>query len=132
MPLVHLESIAEDLKHCKENSFTSEFCNDIKKEILKLLQIVTQYKFNLEKDCSESNLFANRIKNHKRKRKNILAMCVLRSLELELGDDEDVNSNTTTKILQVFDNNTEDNHISVLNEHRWKEDIGERSRRILE
>ena len=39
IPLAHLESIAEDLKHHKENIFTDEFCNDIKKEIPKLLQI---------------------------------------------------------------------------------------------
>ena len=45
-------------------------------------------------------------------------MCVLRSLELGLDDDEDINTNTTTEILQVFDNNTEDNDILVLNEHR--------------
>ena len=59
-------------------------------------------------------------------------MRVLRSLELGLGDDEDINSNNTTKILQVLDNNTEDNDISVINEHRWKEDIGEQGRRISE
>ena len=99
MPLAHLESIVEDLKHHKENSFTGEFHNDIKKEIRKLLQIANQSQFNQEEDCSGSILFVNRIKNHKRKQKNILAMCMLRSLEIGLGDDEDINTNTTTEIL---------------------------------
>ena len=52
-------------------------------------------------------------------------MHALRSLELGSGNDEDVNTNTTTEILQVFDNNTEDNGILVLNDHRLKEDISE-------
>ena len=37
MPLAHLESLTEDLKYHKENSFTNEFCNNMKNEILKLL-----------------------------------------------------------------------------------------------
>ena len=40
--LVYLELFTRDWKCCKKNSFANEFCNEMKKEMLKLAQIVTQ------------------------------------------------------------------------------------------
>ena len=60
-------------------------------------------------------------------------MSVLRSNQLGLEDEEAVNASSAVEILQAFDNNAEvDENISVIDEHKWQEDIGERGRRIAE
>ena len=118
VPLVHLESLIEDLKYHKENSFMDEFCKEMKKELPKLLKIVTQHKFNIEKDCEDSNLFENRIKSRRRRRRNMLAMSTLRSNQLQLEDDEAVNASSSVDMLQAFDNNpNKEEHLSVVDEH---------------
>ena len=97
-PLVHLESLTEDLEYYKENTFTNEFYDEMRNEILKLAGIVHHHAFDLEEDHVESTLFASRIKSHKWKRRNMLTMRVLRLNELGLGDDEAINAHSAAEI----------------------------------
>ena len=86
IPLAHLESLLEDLRFHKEKTFTDEFCLEIKENLPKLLRVVSQHVFEFDKDAQESCLFMNITKSRKHRRRNMLAMQVLRENEFEIID----------------------------------------------
>ena len=131
VPLAHLESLVEGLKYHKEESFADSFCEEMKREIPQLLSIVSQHVFDFELQCEENNLCINRIKTRRRRRRNKLAMSVLRSNELGLIDNDTSDSNNPLELLRAFDNNSDENNENDDTLH-WSDDVGERGKRIAD
>ena len=129
VPLAHLESLVDDLQHHNESTFDDAFREEMKKEIPKLLRIVEEYAFHFELDAANSSLYENREKSRKRRKRNNLAMEVLRENELGVNVEDNVHANSTAELLQAYDVNREENNVSMLD---WKVDAGERGRRVSE
>ena len=71
----------------------------MKKELPKLLRIVAEHEFYFEIDAEESHLYENRIKSRNRRRKNVIAMQVLRSNELQIRENDNVHAVSATDLL---------------------------------
>ena len=101
----------------------------MKWEIPKYITIIQQHIFDFNQDCEENNLFMNRIKSRRRKRRNKLAMSVLKSIELGLDENNAVTTSNPLELLRIFDNNLPDTnaHGDVM---KWSDDIGERGKRV--
>ena len=68
-PMTQLNSMIDDLKHHKEEIFTNRFLSEMKEEMPKLLEFVSEIAFDFENDVKESHLYVNRLKARARNAK---------------------------------------------------------------
>ena len=127
MPIAHLNNMIDKLKHYKEETFTERFLLEIKRELLKLLQLISEFVFDFNHNVKDYYLHEERLKNRARNTKNRLTMEILR----ENRRDKSINnSGNALEMMRLHNNSDHLESAFRMFPSDWRKDTGERSNRV--
>ena len=128
-PITQLNSLIDNLNHHKEETFTPRYLSEMKSELPKLLQFVSEFAFDFDADVEDSHLYENRLKKRARNVKNRHAMEMLRE---NRGDETMNSSGNALEMLRLHDESNYIDSVLRMFPSDWRKDAGERSNRVAQ
>ena len=126
--VIEVERLVDKLVNFVFDEFSDEFISGMKNEIPDLLELVNSIQFDFEEEPDPSNLYRNRVLARARRARQRAIIC---EIERIAGDGNDVNNQLPDDIEGELREGGNIDRVDITAKN-WKDDPGERARRIYE